>query len=142
MGREELIRKQDAIKVIDELLIQMIRDGCLTVIGELRVKELKQDIENLPSVQPELPWIPCSKKLPEMHDAGPMMKLLGIKEESKKVEISVKSGGVSLVISGWLRDGKWYSPYLNAYVARKMNYEVTAWMPLPEPYEGDKERKE
>lgn len=138
MGKpEELIRKQDAIKVIDELLIQMIRDGCLTVIGELRVKELKQDIENLPAVQPEPPWILCSKKLPEMYEAGSAMKLLGIKEESKRVEISVKSGGVSSVISGWLRDGKWYSPYLNAYVARKMNYEVTAWMPLPEPYEED-----
>lgn len=138
MGRpeEQLIRRNDAIRIIDELLERMTEDGCLTVIGDERVKELKEDLEKLPAVQPEPPWIPCSKKLPEMHDAGPMMKLLGIKEESKKVEISVKAGGVSSVISGWLRDGKWYSPELNAYVARKMNYEVTAWMPLPEPYEG------
>ena len=91
-------------------------------------------IESLPSVEQDERWIPCSKKLPEMHDAGPMMKLLGIKEESKRVEISVKSGGVSSVISGWLRDGKWYGPDLNAYIARKISYEVTAWMPLPEPY--------
>lgn len=92
-------------------------------------------IKSLPPMEQDERWIPCSKKLPEMHDAGPMMKLLGIKEESKRVEISVKAGGVSSVISGWLRDGKWYSPDLNAYVARKMNYEVTAWMPLPDPYE-------
>ena len=136
---EGLIRRSDAIRIIDELLEQMTEDGCLTVIGDERIKELKEDLEKLPTARQEPPWITCNEKLPEMHEAGPMMKLLGIKEESKRVEISVKSGGVSSVISGWLRDGKWYGPDLNAYIARKMNYEVTAWMPLPDPYEGGKE---
>lgn len=148
--KDVLIKRSDAVKAIDRILEMLWEiDIPSPTVPEYiehhedvqsvmkKAKKLKETLEKLPAVQPELPWVPCSKKLPEMHDAGPMMKLLGIKEESKKVEISVKAGGVSSVISGWLQDGKWYSPDLNAYVARKMNYEVMAWMPLPDPYEED-----
>lgn len=150
--QDELIRRSDALKAIDQILEALWEidipsptvpeyiehhQGVQAVIK--RARDLKENLEKLPAVQPESPWIPCNKKLPEMHDAGPMMKLLGIKEKSERVEISVKVGGVNSVIDGWLLDGKWYGPDINAYVARKINYEVTAWMPIPEPYKGEED---
>ena len=38
-----------------------------------------------------------------------------------------------------LRDGKWYSDYLRFLEAGKKLFEITAWMPLPEPYKGESE---
>lgn len=79
-------------------------------------------------------WIPCSERLPDMHDAG-ILKKLGIKEQSNKCIITVAHETESVVDNdAWLNDGKWYSDYLRFLEAGKKPFEVTAWMPLPEPY--------
>jgi len=90
-------------------------------------------------------WIPCSKKLPEMHDAGRILKEVGIKQRSEMVYITIEEkrndGGVERITDAdaELRDGEWYSDTLRWLKAAGKKIEVTAWMPYPEPYrpEGD-----
>ena len=120
----DLIRRSDAIRVIDELMIQMIRDGCLTIIGELRVKELKQDIENLPAVQPEPPWIMCSEKLP---DYGHRVLISAYNRVTEAHRVSLMYG-IEKEKDGWIDcDGELLKPE---------DMDMYAWMPFPDPYKG------
>ena len=59
-------------------------------------------------------WIPCSERLPDMHD-----------------EVLVTARGE--VSIAWLYvDGKWRSNDM----PQPMFKDIIAWMPLPEPYKG------
>ena len=71
-------------------------------------------IESLPSAQPEQRWIPCSERLPEpridVWCNSDMGQMVGYYEENVET---------------------WYGrDYLELI--------VTAWMPLPEPYRGER----
>jgi len=66
-----------------------------------------------PSAQTEMPWIPCSKKLPEKE--GPYL-------------ISNSRHTFEAMFLG----GEWYSRELDLLLDG-----VLAWMPLPEPYRED-----
>jgi len=124
MGQpEDLIRRSDAIRIIDELLEQMTEDGCLTVIGDERVKELKEDLEELPTVQPGSRWIPCSKKLP-----GYTVDVLAIRLSDGTVDLAYKLYSDDC-------DGAW----VNTSNELLDTHDVIAWMPFPDPYEGGKE---
>jgi hypothetical protein len=93
-------------------------------------------IESLPSVEQDERWIPCSKKLPEMHDAG-ILKELGINVISDQCNITVRVDGKAWVLNNAkLCDGKWHANYLHSLDVIGKAYEVTAWMPFPQPYEG------
>lgn len=93
-------------------------------------------IESLPSADQDERWIPCSKKLPEMHEAG-ILKEIGIDVISDPCNITIRVDGNAMVISNaTLRDGKWHANYLHSLDVIGKAYEVTAWMPRPEPYKG------
>ena len=69
-------------------------------------------------------WIPVSERLPE---------------ENETVLISAKyiahlSRSAPYVEEGFLTRSGWYSAYGDNY--SDLLAEVTAWMPLPEPYKG------
>ena len=72
---------------------------------------VEEELLKLPSVQPEQRWIPVAKILPENDD---------------KVLIT-HSHGVS---TAWWNGRYWTSSMIRKYKT------VTAWMPLPEPYQG------
>ena len=73
--------------------------------------EIQDTLENLPPVQPELKWIPCSVKLPD--------------EGQKCLVCDKGSIGIDTYIGhGNPYNWKWYT----------RDYE--AWMPLPNPYNG------
>lgn len=72
------------------------------------IRELLDDLENLPSAQPEQHWIPCSERLPE---------------DGRYLCTYSNEKGIC-VDFGLVTNGKWY-------------IEPSAWMPLPEPYEGE-----
>lgn len=78
-----------------------------------------ESIKALPSAQPEPKWIPCSERLPEDR-----IYVL--------VTFEYRYGLIDHGIA-------WYSSAENQWFPTRRN--VTAWMPLPEPYreEGEQE---
>ena len=68
---------------------------------------------NTPSAQPEQRWIPCNEQLPEGYQKAILCNRHG-----------------EMMIGTWTEFG-WMTPcYFD---------KAVAWMPLPEPYEGEKE---
>ena len=82
-------------------------------------------------------WILCTEKLPEMEEAGELLKKIGIEKRSKECLLSLtdKDNGTKITISkAFLQDGKWHSDSLKWLNASRCNYEIVAWQYLPEPY--------
>lgn len=93
-------------------------------------------VDNAPTIEPQK-WIPVSERLPE---------------EDKEVMVSVHFLGLDQKHpSGWNDhikenyyvdvgiqiDGEW-SSYSDEYKVARNRHIVVAWMPLPEPYRGDR----
>ena len=79
------------------------------------MREVKDNLEKLPLTQPG--WIPCSAMLPE-NDGVYLVTLRAITQLQKacaKIDIA-------------RFDGKWHKAY-----------PVVAWMPLPKPWEGERD---
>ena len=93
-------------------------------------------IEDVPTVQIEPKWIPCSERLPDEKDAG-ILKKLGIEKRSEDVLATVEVKGERMTVTTCTYDGKWEWDMKYAFP----DYKVIAWMPLPEPYQGER-RKE
>ena len=102
----DAISRQAAIDALTEY-----GNGRTVYIG---VEEAIRRIEQLPSAQPEQRWIPCSERLPE-------------------------TSGTYLV-SGMWESGRVavgdceYTSY-DGYFNTAWNFDVLAWMLLPEPYQ-------
>jgi hypothetical protein len=112
---KDLIDRRDVIDALNKLDVSD-GVGISSVACDLQ-EEAIRCIENLPSVQPEQRWIPCSERLPE-HGGRYLISVLdGINRRTT------------------------VAPYLPRCKAWAMNgrmayWKVIAWMPLPEPYKG------
>lgn len=84
-------------------------------------------------------WIPVKDRLPEMHEeTGILKKFVKMRSNEVLVTIKDKNNGSVVTHSGCsLWDGKWHGDIFEWLKATKCNYEVIAWMPLPEPYRED-----
>ena len=103
------------------------------------MQEAKMTIKNMPSAQPERKkekWIPCSERLPDEKDAG-ILKKLGIEKRSEDVLATVEVKGERMTVTTCTYDGKWEWDMKYAFP----DYKVIAWMPLPEPFRGEKENE-
>ena len=88
---------------------------------------IKMRIGNLPSVQPEQRWIPCSERLPE--------------EEDYKSCIECLDGAVwYFTENGTMGIGYYYESTKEWSTTDdlKTDGKVVAWMPLPEPYREER----
>ena len=94
-------------------------------------KTLDQIIDEKPSIDAELQWIPCSERLPE-DDNEVLVTILD--REDDYVE----------VYKGFYEDGEWWTQWCHGCLRLKKepcgDNVVTAWMQLPKAYEA--ERKE
>ena len=86
----------------------------------------------LPSAQPEQRWIPCSERLPEEKDAG-ILKKLGTSKRSEYVLATAEVKGERMTVTACTYDGEWHWDKKYAFP----DYKIVAWMPLPQPWEGD-----
>ena len=80
-------------------------------------------IERQPTIEPEHRWIPCSERLP---DDDELMLVNYIDNREGAADIWI---GWHEMENVWYIDGVAHS--------REYGNEVIAWMPLPEPYEGE-----
>ena len=92
-------------------------------------------IKGLPSVQPEQRWIPCSERLPEEYGE---YQITWTTSASKKRFIGDSEFEVT---SEWDAEhykfkGEWL---LDEHIKNYPDVKVIAWMPLPEPYEGEED---
>ena len=103
-------------------------------------------LEQLPSAQPEQRWIPCSERLPENNDP---VNVTWVNHNPEVYYADIKDK--PFTATAHYHNGRWYwfssvtQDYLNEYDVWTpdlvdKDVEITAWMPLPEPYR--EERKE
>lgn len=93
-----------------------------------------EKIESIPSAQQ---WIPVSKRLPE-EDKEVLITYKGKGDELDKPYSNIDITNYGQMYFGGNKVGNykhWRSPFQYFYD----NYEVTAWMPLPEPYQEAQE---
>lgn len=79
----------------------------------------RADIDAQPTIDAVPQWIPCSERLPEVRQWVLCQCRAGIMDVLRLTA-----------------DGSWNKNYPNT---EYMGGFVVAWMPLPKPYEGDKE---
>lgn len=109
---DDLISRQAVLNATSTTLKITGKENAETVYEY--IKKLCDDIKSLPSAQQ---WIPCSERLPE--DDGTYI-------------VSGKWG------SGKVSVGECEYYKHDGYFRTAWNFDVIAWMPLPEPYKGEK----
>ena len=87
---------------------------------------------DFPTIEPEPKWIPCSERPPEEKDAGKILKKIGKNKRSDHVIATVDVKGERMTVTACTYDGVWDWEMKYAFP----EYEIVAWMPLPEPYRG------
>lgn len=101
-------------------------------------------IEKLPPAQPELRWIPCSERLPENNDP---VNVTWVNHNPEVYYADIKDK--PFTATAHYHNGRWYwfssvtQDYLNEYDVWTpdlvdKDVEITAWMPLPEPYREER----
>ena len=127
---------------IPEITVEMFRNACLESIETLMAEGEVYDIEYDPkSAEQDVPdisfgkWVSCSERLPVIceYDAN------GQKTFSCRV-LSTQVYGNGLVFVGsdrYVSDRGWLSEVLDENGVPES--KVIAWMPLPEPWKGEKE---
>jgi len=118
------------------------KDDCFKLSDECRKRWL-ESVE-LPSAQPEQHWIPCSERLPE--DTRPVIVTWKNTDPASYYQYIV---GKHFTGTACYKNGKWYwySSTTEDMLAEYGRYdseefdeaiECIAWMPLPEPWRGDR----
>jgi len=115
----------------DEIRIkpEYMHDICGSVM--IRVEDVARIINEMPTINSQPHWIPCSERLPE--------------EDNVEVLCTVKQQSITdhsetiIVEQGCYFYGTWLLSYDNQRV--NCSREVLAWQPLPSPYQEESEEK-
>lgn len=93
----------------------------------------REDLDTIVDMQPDAApaWIPVSERMPDEKDAG-ILKKLGTLKRSDYVLATVEVKGERMTVIACTYDGAWNWDKKYAFP----DYEIVAWMPLPEPYKG------
>ena len=141
MDQQNLISRQAAIDLVRDVC-DAIMSGCESwydpetedeVYKDIREvdailkcnKEVRIALRNMPSAQPEQPWIPCSERFPE---------------QCEWYIITLNTGNVAFGywsdLHGWIK----YDDHIVVQEVKPEPFEwVLAWAPLPKPWGGEKE---
>jgi hypothetical protein len=104
-------------------------------VGKYSEWYLADVLEQQPTIDAEHRWIPCSERLPE--DSGDYLVRPSdsvLEDYSDFSEIMIMPYDADCEAFGWWVER--YHPISLGYLDSDFNeFEVLAWMPLPEPYE-------
>ena len=125
-----MISKQAALDILDDFE-KDIENG-VNSYGEYR--------DRLWSLSERLEWIPCSERLPE--DSGEYLVCPSdsvLEDYSEFGEVTIMPYDADCEGFGWWKDR--FDPVSLGYVDSDfIEYEVIAWMPLPEAYRKEDEK--
>lgn len=112
IDKRELISRRDAIEAVTDYIYFDVYGGMKPV--EKCETEAKSILCDIQKVEPEPKWIPCSERMPE-----PRVDVWCCSDMGQRVG--------------------YYEEHIDAWYGRS-DFElfVTAWMPLPEQYKGNK----
>lgn len=125
----DLISRQDAIDAVEEIETRRLK-------GELDNLTYAPTIKMLQSLPSANQWIPCSERLPE-EDTEVLIsyRYKDGEGDTSNVDIDITSYGQMYFGGNQVGNYKhWRAPF--EYF--ESNYEVIAWMPLPEPWKGER----
>jgi hypothetical protein len=117
---------------IPDITAEMFRNGCLESIEALMAEGEIYDIEYSR-------WIPCSERLPE-EDKEVLISYRYKEGEGDTSNVSVDITTYGQMYFGGNKVGNhkhWRAPF--EYF--ESNYEVIAWLPLPEPFKTESEEQ-
>lgn len=100
------------------------REAVLEITAETGALETQARVKTLPSVTPKPRWIPVSERLPKSHGVYNVTRLI---DEAYITDSCFYDG-----------QGTWYDDTRINH-DRKYLDDVIAWIPLPEPWEGESE---
>jgi len=103
----------------------------------------RENFEKMRPAQPEQRWIPCSERLPENNDP---VNVTWVNHNPEVYYADIKDK--PFTATAHYHNGRWYwfssvtQDYLNEYDVWTpdlvdKDVEITAWMPIPEPYRED-----
>ena len=132
----DLISRQAAIDALDKRFDDVPMELTTEIL------QLRRDLRELPSAQPEQRWIPCSERLPE--NIRPVIVTWKNTDPASYYQYIV---GKHFTGTACYKNGKWYwySSTTEDMLAEYGRYdseefdeaiECIAWMPLSEPYKG------
>ena len=137
----DLIDRQAAIDAFD---------GHFAIVGRSSAERFKMyieavinDIRKLPPAQPGQRWIPVTERLPENNDP---VNVTWVNHNPEVYYADIKDK--PFTATAHYHNGHWYwyssvtQDYLNEYDVWTpdlvdKDVEIIAWMPLPEPWEGE-----
>ena len=101
---------------------------------------VRMTIKNMPTIEPEWQWIPCSERMPENNDP---VNVTWVNHNPEVYYADIKDK--PFTATAHYHNGRWYwfssvtQDYLNEYDVWTpdlvdKDVEIIAWMPLPEPY--------
>ena len=117
---DDLIRRQDAIDALMEIMD-------MTNHAEfLYTDEICKTLNDLPSVQPEQRWIPCSERLPDSR---------------RSVLITVSNGKDYETSEAYYHELRkdWFEVNGDRVCEMSPPWKTIAWCELPEPWKGEDE---
>ena len=108
--------KQEILDYLDNVLHPIVSPDNWNVYSELH-----DMIEDFPSAEPQ--WIPVSERLPDHDECIKNNRLFNVSDGNRSY-------------SEWFDydKQKFGEPTMAGF---RVDYAVTAWMPLPNPYEGE-----
>ena len=116
----------------DELRIkpEYMHNICGTAM--IRVEDISRIINEMPPIEPQPQWIPCSDRTPNYPNGSETYWCSTCKCDVHAEEYIVMIKGAVLPTALFWDGYHWFDVDGNSTL-----YPVVAWMPFPEPYKGD-----
>lgn len=139
----DLIDRQNAIDALKKIIFTHLFE-CGEYIGEdtrefsiMNAEKALDEIENIPSAEPEPKWIPCNARMPEEREwVGTKRFGTTVSDEVYVTFENPKGERFCKHLS--FQNGKLSSFDQSTIDAFYPEAKPIAWMPLPEPWRGEK----